>query len=187
MKKYEYLAENIKKYRNKLGLTQKQLGEKIYKSEILIRKYESGKTNVPPSTLFDLCNVLDVEIAPLLGDDYKNYYIDNFGQTPEEYIEIRQKDLNMSEKALNIAEQYKKYGDSWHDEVFRIENLPDHLLNSILNYLENTEKYYSPLFVNLHSDDDDTIPYLTTEQVNDIINKVTELVKYEIYKLENNK
>jgi len=175
--KYEVLAKNLKNYRKKAKLTQKELGEKIYKSEILIRKYESGKVNIPPSTLYDICVALDVSSKILLDSDFDNYHMNNFGESSNKGVDV-------SEKALSLAEDYKRYGDSWRNAFLRIENNPHYLLDSIFNYLENTEKYYSSLLVNIQDNEDDSMPYLTDEQVNNIVTKVTDLVKYEIYKLE---
>lgn len=63
------IAENIKKYRNERSLTQKQLGEKIHKSEISIRKYESGNSNIPTSTFIHIANALDVDLLTLVADN----------------------------------------------------------------------------------------------------------------------
>jgi len=175
--KYEFLSQNIKKIRKNANLTQKELGEKIYKSEILIRKYESGKINIPPSTLYDICAALEVTPSTLLGSEYNNYSMDKLGKVAERNIEVE-------ERLLSVTENFKKYGDASHKAVTKIESSSPHLLNTILRYLENTEEYYSPLYVNLRDVEKNTLPYLTNEQVNDIVSKVTSLVKYEIYKLE---
>ncbi|KYH35380.1 transcriptional repressor DicA [Clostridium tepidiprofundi DSM 19306] len=175
--KYEVLSQNLKKFRKKAGLTQKELAKKIYKSEILIRKYESGKINIPPSTLAAICVALNVSDQTLLGSDFNKYYENNFN-------EVYTKNLSLAERAVNVAENYKEYGDSWRDAVLKIESSPKYLLYAILNYLENKEEYYPPLFVNVLGEEDDSMPYLTNEQINDIVKKITELVKYEIYKLD---
>ena len=75
--KYKYIANNLKEHRKKLGLTQKDLAKKILKSEISIRKYESGNTNIPPSTLYALCNALNVSTDELLGNDNDLYIKEN--------------------------------------------------------------------------------------------------------------
>jgi|GEM_PF-3553456 len=184
---YEVLSQNIKKFRTKRKMTQKKLGEKILKSEISIRKYESGKVNIPPSTLYDICTILGVSSEVLLGSDGEKYHLHNYGEVYNEKNAAMERTLSIAEKATNLAENYKEYGDSWKNAVFKIENYPNHLLDSILNYLENTEEYYSFFSVNLDipiKDDNDPLLYLTTEQVSDIIKKITELVKYELYKLE---
>lgn len=53
-------GEKIKYFREKAHLTQKELGKKVYKSEISIRKYESGKVNIPLSVQLDICRVLQI-------------------------------------------------------------------------------------------------------------------------------
>ncbi|WP_346867362.1 MULTISPECIES: helix-turn-helix transcriptional regulator [unclassified Clostridium] len=75
--KYKVLGENIKHFRKNLRLTQKELGDKILKSEISIRKYESGTSNIPPATLTDICNVLKISPYDLLGSDLIAYINDN--------------------------------------------------------------------------------------------------------------
>ncbi|MDU1412705.1 MAG: helix-turn-helix transcriptional regulator [Clostridium sp.] len=75
--KYKVLGENIKHFRKNLRLTQKELGNKILKSEISIRKYESGISNIPPATLIDICNVLKISPYDLLGSDLTAYINDN--------------------------------------------------------------------------------------------------------------
>lgn len=174
--RYENIGKNLKIYRKKIGLTQKELGEKVFKSEISIRKYESGTINIPPSTLSNIATVLGVSLNTLLGVDADKYFSENFNNASENMI---------AEKTLEIAQEYKALGESWHDAVINIENKPIYLLNAILNYLENTEEYYSSIFVNILNDSDNEMPYFTNAQINDIVKKVTELVKYEIYKIEN--
>lgn len=180
--KYEYLSKNLKTYRKKLGLTQKSLGEKILKSEISIRKYESGNVNIPPSTLFDLCNALNISSTTLLGKDKGKYFSENFD------IPLSETSSN-DEKALLLIQQYRFLGESYRDEVDNIESKPEYLLGAILKFLENTEEYYTAWSINYH-DREITIypelPYFTDKQVNSIISKIADLVKYEIYKLENN-
>ena len=63
------IGENIKKYRKKRGLTQKQLGEKVHKSEITIRKYENADSFIPTPVLFDLMKVLDITPVEILSKE----------------------------------------------------------------------------------------------------------------------
>ncbi len=175
--KYEVLANNIKKYRKKMNLTQKELGNKILKSEITIRKYESGFVNIPPATLFDLSFALDVPAKILLGDDMIKY-------THENTTSIMDISKATTNKLLQVTEEYKMNGESWKNKVIDIETKPSHLLDSILKFLENNEEYYSSIFVDILDKKDNDLPCFTNKQINDIIKKVTELVKYEIYKIE---
>lgn len=180
--KYPTLSKNLKKYRNKANLTQKELGNKIYKSEISVRKYETGNVNIPPSTLYDICQALNVSIQILLGSDYKQYCDNNNIDIPNKNT----RSIDILERATSLAENLKENADSWRQAVIDIKSDPNYLLEAILNHLENTEQYYSPIFVNTTNDKENILPYFTSEQVNNIIKKVTELVKYEIYKIENN-
>lgn len=179
---YKHLSENLKTYRKKVGLTQKALGEKILKSEISIRKYESGNVNIPPSTLFDLCDALNISSTILLGEDKDKYFSENFGTvTPETNLD--------TERALLVAQEYRFWGESFRNEVDNIESKPDYLLGAILKFLENTEEYYTAWTIHhpeYERDKHPELPYFTDNQINSIISKITELVKYEIYKLENN-
>lgn len=176
--KYENLSRNIKKYRKEMGLTQKALGEKIFKSEIAIRKYESGSVNIPVSTLFDLSSALNIPAKVLLGSDITDY-------TNENLSSVLSTSNSVTKKLLQINEETRAYGDSWRDAVLEMETNPAYLLNTILIFLENTEQYYSPIFVDVLNKKDPELPYFTHKQINDIMKKVTELVKYEIYKIEN--
>lgn len=89
----------------------------------------------------------------------------------------------LTNKVVSIARDYKENLKSWNQAVINIESKPKYLLHSILNYLENTEEYYSSFLVNILNQEDDLL-YFTDQQINNIITKVTDLVKYEIYKLE---
>ena len=62
------LAENIKKYRNKLGLTQESLARKADVSYNTIIKLESkGITDPRMGTLKKLAEALDVSMDKLVG------------------------------------------------------------------------------------------------------------------------
>ena len=93
---------------------------------------------------------------------------------------------NNIDSIKNTVRSLQDNAISWRDAVFKIEEKPNYLLNAILNYLENTEQYYSPLNVSTEIPQDPELKYFTDKQIRDIINKISELVKYEIYKIENN-
>lgn len=95
-------------------------------------------------------------------------------------------DKSLLDRACAVAEQGQELANSFKKAILEIENEPKYLLNTILNFLENTEDYYSPLFIDILDSKDNDMPYFTNEQINNIVRKVVELVKYEIYKIENN-
>ncbi|CEP94661.1 transcriptional regulator [[Clostridium] sordellii] len=191
---YKNLSNNIKKFRNELGLTQKELGKKILKSEISIRKYESGNINIPLSTLFDIAAALKTDIYTLLGDDLdlyskNNESLLNFPINSSTLKDVMLDHQNFVAKNFEFksnVEDLKSYGDDWRSVVLEIESNPKFLLNSILKYLEENESFYTTLSIDLYNNKSDDLPYFTDEQINSIVKKVTDLVEYEIYKIEKN-
>ena len=63
------IAENIKKHRKLKGYTQKQLGEKIGKSDMTVRKYESAYIMPSDSCLDDICKALEISRGDILLND----------------------------------------------------------------------------------------------------------------------
>jgi len=59
------LAENIKKYRKKAGLTQAQLAEKVGININTLQRYEYGEREPTTSTIFKISNILHVSVANL--------------------------------------------------------------------------------------------------------------------------
>ena len=50
-------------------MTQKQLAEKINKTEASVKKYESDSTNIPVSVLEDIANVFNINKETLIGNE----------------------------------------------------------------------------------------------------------------------
>ncbi|MHC1719112.1 MAG: helix-turn-helix domain-containing protein [Clostridiaceae bacterium] len=63
------LGERIKKFRNKIGLTQQELSEKIGKSVNTVKKYESGYTTPPTEVLLHLSSIFHVSLYTLTSDE----------------------------------------------------------------------------------------------------------------------
>ena len=60
---YNLIGKNIKKYRIKKGLKQRELAEKLYLSDSFIAKLESvTHQTISIDTLLDIANVLDCDI-----------------------------------------------------------------------------------------------------------------------------
>lgn len=67
------IGNNIKIYRQKKGITQKQLAALIGKTESSIQKYEAGKVEIPRNVLFKIAEQLDCSFIQLNGinsDDF---------------------------------------------------------------------------------------------------------------------
>lgn len=65
------IGKIIKKYRTEKKMTQKELGKRVGKAEITIRKYENENVNPPLETLLDIVNVLDIPLEILKLTDNK--------------------------------------------------------------------------------------------------------------------
>jgi len=65
------ISKSIAKQRKKLRLSQKQLAEKIYISNVDVARWESGKTLPDATTLPLLAKALDVSVDTLVGDTSK--------------------------------------------------------------------------------------------------------------------
>jgi transcriptional regulator with XRE-family HTH domain len=75
------IGERIKELRISKGLTQKQLGDKIGRSTISIRKYESGEVTPPYGVIAEIAKVLDAPANDLIFSIYQDL-IDNFFDEP---------------------------------------------------------------------------------------------------------
>lgn len=66
---YEKIGLKIKENRKRLKLTQKELGEKIGKTESSIQKYEKGLTQIPNDVLEKLSEVFQMSVFELLSEN----------------------------------------------------------------------------------------------------------------------
>lgn len=58
---------NIRKYREKCGLTQTQLAIKLKTSNSRVSNWEQGFNNPPADKIADICEALNVSASELLG------------------------------------------------------------------------------------------------------------------------
>ena len=67
---YNLIGRNIKKYRMKKGLKQRELAEKLYLSDSFIAKLESvTHQTISIDTLLDIANILDCDIRDFFDPD----------------------------------------------------------------------------------------------------------------------
>lgn len=103
------LGKRIKQYREKVGLTQFQLAEKIGVSEFYISALETGRRNPGRKTLVKLANEMKVPIEALLDIETDN----GLKFTTEElYDKIKNLPTDIQKKIINIIdfiiEEFKK-------------------------------------------------------------------------------
>ena len=60
------VGENIKKTRNKIGITQEQLAEKINVTRQAVSNWENGKTEPDIETLTKIAQIFDISIDELV-------------------------------------------------------------------------------------------------------------------------
>lgn len=72
---YEQISKNIKKYRNKMGITQADLAEKVGVSHEFIRRIESpkGKKSFSIDTIWKISLALNIEIGQLFEIDIDEF------------------------------------------------------------------------------------------------------------------
>lgn len=63
------VSQKIAELRARNGLTAKELGDKIEKSETTILNYEAGKIDIPLSSLLGIAEALEVEPSVLVGGE----------------------------------------------------------------------------------------------------------------------
>lgn len=63
------IGENIRALRQGASLTQKDLAEKLYKSESTVRMWELGKSEPDNDTLLNLATIFNVSVDDILGTD----------------------------------------------------------------------------------------------------------------------
>lgn len=111
--------KRLKDKRKQLGLTQQQLGEKIYLSKGEICAYEKGKRIPPLDVLIRIANFLEVDFLWLIGMEL-------------EYNKNEDKIVNLSEDDLKIINALKKDSDLYE----KFLNNPERTINQINNFFK---------------------------------------------------
>jgi transcriptional regulator with XRE-family HTH domain len=72
----EYIGRNIKRFRERLGLSQEQIAEYLGIARESISYYENGKREIPVEVLNKLCDVYGIDLDMLLEEDEQNQEVD---------------------------------------------------------------------------------------------------------------
>ena len=67
------VGNTIAEFRKRSGFTQKELAGRIKKSETTVQNYESGKIDIPLSSLMAIAEALEVEPAVLVGGEADDF------------------------------------------------------------------------------------------------------------------
>lgn len=173
----KFLSYLIKEIRETFEMTQKELGATIDKSEISIRKYESGDVKIPFTTLFIILKMLDIDIIFLKGlvDDVKNLLI-------KEKI-LSENELNECLERFNIdiSKIYKLNIDSIDINNYKsIDEIKVIFDNQMQEYIENYVSYVAHESIKYH-----LLITINKNATAKIRNEVTSFLNYKIEKFIN--
>jgi transcriptional regulator with XRE-family HTH domain len=56
------LGNNLRTYREKTGMTQQEVADKLGVTKVAVHQWESGKRSMYAQTLIDYCNVIGVSL-----------------------------------------------------------------------------------------------------------------------------
>ncbi|HHQ4189808.1 helix-turn-helix domain-containing protein [Clostridium perfringens] len=158
------LGKTIKDLRLKQNLTQNQLANKIKISRVALGQYERGQRQPSAKIAMDLAKALNVPIGELFKNDFNQL---------STQLEENQSKINSSLIELNKSN-------------------PQILFCTIIEYMENTRGFKTPLEFGFLDDitEEDTKEnntLITTDKINEIIDKMCEFMEFEIHKLEKQK
>ncbi|WP_155974189.1 helix-turn-helix domain-containing protein [Streptococcus ruminantium] len=116
-----YIGQRIKDYRKQIGLTQKELAEKVGMGHTTIANYEKGFRSPKKDTLFDLAEVLGVSIDDLFPDRHTPT------EAPNSLIE------KISDKVVQLTtprqENVLSYATEQLDEQKRASTISDNVVD----------------------------------------------------------
>lgn len=111
----EQIGKRIREERIKMGLTQKELGQKLNIVPKQISTYESGKQLPPLNMMLNLCSVFSCELGYLLGEEkysegtqLETAIIDSTGLSHESLENIR-RITGTGKKCLDFGHESESY------------------------------------------------------------------------------
>lgn len=149
-----FTAKRIKELRELRGLTQRQLAEKIHKTESSIRKYEKGLVNIPFSTIEDIASALGtywMDIVKLSEEEMSGLgythntepngiYIGYLGDIEELYHVIHSIDIIKEIFAINFPLNEKLQGVSQEKIDTTIKDIADYMDFKIGQLIKNSKE-----------------------------------------------
>ena len=185
------IGSNIQLARKLNNMTQKQLAEKINKTEASVKKYESDSTNIPVSVLEDIANVFNISKETLIGNETRlkfnlimkeeqeenevdilnmynllacEIYKEPNNDLYKKYIEYIS-DINKEYQAANITKKSTKY-EIHHDKPL---SQKDKLNNSLVELITYANK--------------NTPVKLTEREHEKLFDEVVDYIRYKLYSM----
>jgi hypothetical protein len=173
---YDYfLGLLIKKFRISKGLTQKELANELDKSEISIKKYETGGLKVPFSVLFMTVHMLGIDVFT-----FYNYLRDLVEEIKREN-RIMKDELDkcvekLEEDSLKIYKGWVQTDD--------LEPIDDDV-QSNFRFLYRQIFGYVDRFIKNKNEENKTAIWLSDEETEVVVNDIIDYLNYKIEKYYN--
>lgn len=167
-----FLSFLIRIIRKRAGITQKELAEKIGKSEILIRKYENGKTKITNETFFLIIFFSGLTKEMLLELVYFH---------KQKILNLMEIDDNQFEElieALRIDLDFIYSLENKHSKITETMSTKIKLLEAIREYLTHSLEEISIL------DNEIKNILLDKDLSNDIDSLIFEILSFSDFKLQ---
>lgn len=170
---YDYfLGLLIKKFRISKGLTQKELASQLDKSEISIKKYETGGLKIPFSVLFMAVHMLGIPMY-----EFYDYLRDLVGEIKREN-RITQDELDkcvekLEEDSLKIYKGWVQTDD--------LEPMADDK-QSNFRFLYRQIFGYVDRFIKNKNEENKTAIWLSDEETEVMVNDIIDYLNYKIEK-----
>lgn len=188
------IGSNIQLARKFLNMTQKELADKINKTESSIKKYETGITNVPLNVLETISEVFNIPKDTLIGSEdvlrfylllnkessddssmryYKDLIFNNILNTyAEKMYELgNEHDIDLISDSLveyqaaNITKKSTKY-EIHHDKPLSQKDKLNHALEQLITYANKNNPVE-----------------LTTRQQDILFDEVVDYIRYKLYSM----
>lgn len=164
------INKNIQIARKFLNYSQKELAEKIGKTESSIKKYESGATNVPLNVLEKIAEVFNISSDTLIGSEYRLKFelltqdTTKNNNTSDPYS-LLLNDVLKEYQAVNITKKSTKY-EIHHDKPLSQKDKLNHALEQLITYANKNNPVE-----------------LTTRQQDILFDEVVDYIRYKLYSM----
>lgn len=190
------IGDNIKKFRKKLGLTQKDLANKSGLTRESIGNYERGDRTPNINTLINISKALDVAIVDIIGIDKcigitqatkeEKELLAEFNNLSTEDL-LYSKSENEKRNSLKSKSDHIIYDMGIIRGMLHSGNYVEEDIEKVLDrvyrlYIKRTSLDILKEFIeSLHCDYD--VKNIDNDTLNDILKKVSDVIELEFYKL----
>ncbi len=188
------IGSNIQLARKFLNMTQKELADKINKTESSIKKYETGITNVPLNVLETISEVFNIPKDTLIGsEDVLRFYLLLNKESSDDSSMRYYKDLIFNNILNTYAEKMYELGNEHNIDLIS-DSLVEYQAANITKKSTKYEIHHNkPLsqkdklnhaLVELITYANKNTPVKLTEREHDILfDEVVDYIRYKLYSM----